>query len=155
MRTTLLVVHVLGAIVALGFSLSYALWIGRGEAAGGSERAFALQTVSWIDRRVTTPAFVLQLVTGMLLVAVTDWGRLRQTWLAVSLALYVALTALAITKFAPAHRAQTAIALRAIGGDDIEPEYAHARAASRRWGVVVTTLTVVIAVLMVWKPDGS
>lgn len=153
MRTTLLVVHVLGAIVALGFSLSYAFWIGRGEAAGGTERAFALQTVSWIDRRITTPAFVLQLITGILLVAVTDWGRLRQTWLAVSLALYVALTALAITKFAPAHRAQTAIAVRAAGGEDADAAYAIAHAVSRRWGMVVTTLTVVIAVLMVWKPD--
>jgi len=68
-RTLLLVLHVLGAVVALGFSLSYGPWIRRGEAHGPSERAFALRTVSWIDRRITTPAYVAQLVTGLLLVA--------------------------------------------------------------------------------------
>jgi uncharacterized membrane protein len=151
-RTWLLVLHVLGAVVALGFSLSYAFWIGRGEAAGPGERAFALRTVSWIDRRATTPAYVLQGVTGIALVGVTTWDRLTQTWLAVSIGLYVGLTVLAIVAFAPAHRAQTALAERAAAGEDVEEAYAAAGARSRRWGVLVTLLTVAIVVLMVWKP---
>ena len=95
-RTFLLVLHVLGAIIALGFSLSYGLWVRRGEADGVQGRAFALRTISWIDRRVTTPAFIAQLITGLLLVATLDWDLLRRAWLEVSLAIYVLLTALAI-----------------------------------------------------------
>jgi uncharacterized membrane protein len=76
-RSFLLVLHVLGAVVALGFSLSYGLWVRRGEADGIHGRAFALRTISWIDRHVTTPAFVSLLVTGLLLVAVIDWDLLR------------------------------------------------------------------------------
>jgi uncharacterized membrane protein len=152
MRMPLLILHVLGAVVALGFSLSYAFWIGRGEAAGAGERAFALRTVSWIDRRVTTPAYVLQAITGVLLVASTDWSRLREAWLAVSVGLYILLTVLAITIFAPAHRAQTALAERAATGEGVEEAYAAAAARSRTWGMVVTALTVAIVVLMVWKP---
>jgi uncharacterized membrane protein len=152
MRSWLLVLHVLGAIVALGFSLSYAFWIGRGEAAGPGERAFALRTVSWIDRRATTPAYILQAVTGVLLVAVTDWARLRQAWLAISIGLYLLLTILAIVGFAPAHRRQTAVAERALAGEDVTAEYAAAGAAARRWGVLVTLLTLTIVVLMVTKP---
>lgn len=152
MRTPLLVLHVLGAVVALGFSLSYGLWIRRGEVAGNAERSFALRTVSWVDRRFTTPAYILQLLTGVLLVAVTDWGRLRESWLEISVGLYVALTVLAIVKFAPAHRAQSALADRLAAGEPAEAEYGAAAARALRLGQVVAVMTVAIAVLMVWKP---
>lgn len=115
-------------------------------------RAFALRTISWIDRRVTTPAYVAQLVTGLLLVATIDWGLLRQAWLEVSLGLYVLLTALAITVYAPAFRRQRAIAERVASGEAAESEYAAASSTATAWGVVVTVLTLLIAVLMVWKP---
>jgi len=59
---------------------------------------------------------------------------------------------LALTKFAPVHRAQTALAERAAAGEEVEAAYATAGARSRKWGVLVTVMTVAIAVLMVWKP---
>lgn len=152
MRTFLLTLHVLGAVVALGFSLSYGLWIRRGEVAGAAERSFALRTVSWVDRRFTTPAYVLQLVTGLLLVAVIDWSILRQSWLEISVGLYVLLTILAITRYAPAHRAQTALAERLATGEPVQTDYDAAAARATKLGVLVTVLTVTIAVLMVWKP---
>lgn len=152
MRIALLVLHVLGAVVALGFSLTYGLWIRRGEVAGAQEQAFALRTISWIDRRFTTPAFILQAVTGVLLVAVTDWARLKQSWLEIAIGLYVLLTVLAIVRFAPAHRAQTALAERLATGEPLQAEYRSAADRAQRLGMVVTALTVAIAVLMVWKP---
>jgi uncharacterized membrane protein len=150
--TLFLVLHVAGAVVALGFSLAYAVWIARGEATGPAERAFALRTVSWIDRRMTTPAYVLQLVTGLVLVSLLDWSVLRQSWLEISLVLYVVLTVLAIARFAPMHRRRSALAVRLAEGETVEAEYAEAAAQAQRWGVVVTMLTVTILVLMVWKP---
>jgi uncharacterized membrane protein len=151
-RTVVLVLHIMGAIVALGFSLSYGLWTARGSAEGAAQRVFALRTVSWIDRRFTTPAYVLQAVTGVLLVALIDWDLLRQAWLEVSIGIYVLLTILAIVAFAPAHRRQTAVAERIAAGEDLEAEYASAATAATRWGLVVTLLTVLIVVLMVSKP---
>jgi len=147
-----LVVHVAGAVVALGFSLAYAVWIARGEATGPTERAFALRTVSWIDRRMTTPAYVLQLITGLVLVWLLDWSVLRQSWLEISLVLYAALTILAITRFAPMHRRRSALAARLAAGDAVQTEYEAVAAQAQRWGIVVTVLTVTILVLMVWKP---
>ncbi len=155
LRSVLLVLHVLGAVVALGFSLSYGFWIRRGEADGPRERAFALRTVSWIDRRITTPAYMAQLVTGLLLVATLDWDLLRAAWLELSLGLYAALTFLAIAIYAPSFRRQRVLAERvAAGKDEGEGGSAYAVAAStaRAWGVVVTTMTLAILVLMVWKP---
>ncbi|GIU97400.1 MAG: hypothetical protein KatS3mg013_1203 [Actinomycetota bacterium] len=152
LRTLVLVLHVLGAIVALGFSLSYGLWLARGEASGAAERAFALRTISWIDRRVTTPAYVLQLVTGLLLVGLVDWGLLREAWLEISIGIYVVLVAIAMAAYAPAYRRQVELAQRLAAGEAVEPAYRTQAAVARRWGVLVTVLTVAIVVLMVWKP---
>ncbi len=152
MRTFLLVLHVLGAVVALGFSLSYGLWVRRGEADGVQGRAFALRTVSWIDRRITTPAFIAQLVTGLALVATIDWDLLRRAWLEVSLGIYVLLTVLAMTVYAPSFRRQREIAERIAAGEADESGYAAAASKATMWGAVVTVLTLVIVVLMVWKP---
>lgn len=152
MGTFLLVLHVLGAVVALGFSLSYGLWVRRGEADGPQGRAFALRTVSWIDRRITTPAFIAQLITGLLLVATIDWDLLREAWLELSLGIYVLLTVLAITVYAPSFRTQREIAEAIAEGHADESEYAAAASKATTWGVIVTGLTLVIVVLMVWKP---
>ncbi|HSL10821.1 MAG TPA: DUF2269 family protein [Actinomycetota bacterium] len=147
-----LFLHVVGAVIALGFSLSYGLWLARGDAVGGERRAFALQTVSWIDRRLTTPAYVMQAVTGIALVFLTDVDRFREAWLELSIGIYVVLTVLAIARYAPAHRRQTALAEALATGDGDARAYADASTVARRWGSVVTALTVVILFLMVWKP---
>ncbi len=152
MRTFLLVLHVLGAIVALGFSLSYGLWVRRGEADGVQGRAFALRTVSWIDRRITTPAFIAQLVTGLLLVATIDWDLLRRAWLELSLGLYVTLVVVAMTVYAPSFRRQREVAERIASGESEETEYQEVASKATTWGVIVTVLTLGIVVLMVWKP---
>ena len=144
--------HVLGAIVAVGFSLSYGLWLVRGDKAGAAERAFALRTISWIDRRATTPAYVLQLITGLLLAGKLGLDILQVQWLRVSVALYVILTVLAITRFAPAHRRQAALAERLAVGEDVGDEYTRAAREAGRWGRAVVALTLVIVVLMVAKP---
>jgi uncharacterized membrane protein len=147
-----LVLHVLGAVVALGFSLSYGLWTARADAAGVAERVFALRTISWIDRRMTTPAYVLQAVTGLVLVGLMNWDLLRRSWLEISIGLYVLLTTLAITRFAPLHRRQTALAERVVAGEASEADYRATADVALRWGLVVTLMTLTIVVLMVTKP---
>jgi uncharacterized membrane protein len=147
-----LVLHVLGAIVAVGFSLSYAFWLARGDATGAGERVFALRTISWIDRRLTTPAYVLQVVTGLVLAGLIGWEILRQSWLELSIGLYVLLVVLAVTGFAPAHRRQTALAERLAAGEPVDDAYRAVAGRARIWGIVVTALTLAIVVLMVTKP---
>jgi uncharacterized membrane protein len=144
--------HILGAVVALGFSLSYGLWLARAEVAGGGARPFALRTISWIDRRLTTPAYVVQLVTGLVLVFLLDASLLRQAWLELSIGLYAAVVALAMSVYAPAHRRQTALAERLAAGEPVEAEYAEVSAKARRYGLLVTGLTLLILVLMVFRP---
>ena len=147
-----LVLHVLGAVIALGFSLSYGIWTALADAAGAAERAFALKSISWIDQRLTTPAYVAQAITGVVLVGLLDWSILKQSWLEISIGLYVLLTVLAITRFAPLHRQQTDLAARLAVGEAAESDYLTTAAQALRWGVVVTLITLAIVILMVTKP---
>ena len=147
-----LVLHILGAVIALGFSISYGIWTALADAAGPSERAFALRSISWIDRRLTTPAYIAQAITGVVLVALIDWSVLKQSWLEISIGLYVLLVVLAMTRFAPLHRRQTALAERLATGDAVEADYRATAASALRWGVAVTLLTLAIVILMVTRP---
>ena len=147
-----LVLHIIGAVIALGFSLSYGIWTALGDSTGAAERAFALKSISWIDRRVTTPAYVAQAITGVVLVGLIDWSVLKQSWLEISIVLYVLLTVLAMARFAPLHRRQTALAERLAAGEVVETEYRAAASRALTWGVVVTLITFAIVILMVTRP---
>ena len=57
-------VHILLAVVAVGFSASYGLIIGRARRAGRAELTFALKTVQAMGDRVANPAFILLFVTA-------------------------------------------------------------------------------------------
>jgi uncharacterized membrane protein len=147
-----LVLHILGAIVAVGFSVSYGIWTALGDATGAAERAFALRSISWIDRRMTTPAFVLQFLTGAVLVWLIGTALLEQTWLRVSIGLYIVLTVLAIAKYSPLHRRQLSLAEQIAAGQTPDEDYAVVARRARIWGVVVVLITLTIVVLMVTKP---
>lgn len=147
-----LVLHIFGAIIAVGFSVSYGIWTALGDATGAAERAFALRSISWIDRRMTTPAFVLQFLTGAVLVLLIGTKILEQPWLRISIALYIALTTLAVAKFAPLHRRQLALAEQIAAGQQPDEDYAAVASRARLWGIAVTLITVVIVVLMITKP---
>ena len=149
-----LVLHILGAIIAVGFSVSYGIWTALGDATGAAERAFALRSISWIDRRMTTPAFVLQFFTGAILVWLIGTTLLQQTWLRVSIGLYVLLTVLAIAKFAPLHRRQLTLAEQIAAGETPDEDYAAVASRARIWGIAVVVITLTIVVLMVTKPSA-
>jgi uncharacterized membrane protein len=147
-----LVLHILGAIIAVGFSVSYGIWTALGDATGAAERAFALRSISWIDRRMTTPAFILQFFTGTILVWLIGTALLQQTWLRVSIGLYILLTVLAIAKFAPLHRRQLALAEQIAAGETPDEDYTAVASRARIWGIAVVLITLTIVVLMVTKP---
>ena len=60
--------HVLLAVIAVGFSASYGLIIGRARKAGRTELTFALKTVQAMGDYVANPSFVLLLLTGFAMI---------------------------------------------------------------------------------------
>src|SRR3989441_11009182 len=66
-------VHVLLAITAVGSNITYAAWNARA-AREPQHLAFVLKGIQFLDNRVANPAYGLLLVTGLMLVAVGNWG---------------------------------------------------------------------------------
>ena len=83
-------VHILAAILAVGFNAAYGLIIGRARRGGldGREMAFALKTVKVMDDRVANPCYLLLGITGVSTVIVQGYAW-SYTWIHTSLALLV------------------------------------------------------------------
>ena len=105
--TTLKFLHVVLAIIAIGFNSAYGLIIGRARKAGTAELAFALRTVKVMDDYVANPCYVLLLLTGVGMVHTSGYPwSLR--WIHVSMALLVVAFVLAIGFYTPTLRKQIA-----------------------------------------------
>jgi uncharacterized membrane protein len=147
---TLKFVHVLLAIVAVGFNVAYGLIIGRARRAGpdGRELRFALKTVKLMDDYVANPCYGLLLVTGAAMVWVSGmpWSL---KWVHMSMGLWVVMALVAALVYTPTLRKQIAV-LEARGPQD--PEF---RSLSKRGGITGGILAVIVLViiwLMVTKP---
>jgi uncharacterized membrane protein len=151
-----LLLHVLGAIAALGPTLTYGLWVSMAERADPATRAFVLRSISWLDRRLPTPAYMAQAVTGVILIGLTGLSFFQTGWLVIGVAIYGALTATAVRAYAPAFRRQRDLAEQ-VAADPTDTgaatAYRSAATTATRFGVIVTALTIVVVFLMVWKPD--
>jgi uncharacterized membrane protein len=142
----LLLIHVVAAIVAVGANLTYAIWF---RAAGSDQDrlVFVIRTVRMIDSRIANPAYIVLLVTGLLMVA-GGIVSLTAGWVLVALGLYAATAVIGVALFAPAIRRQLAEAER----DVTSESYRAATARSTFLGIVTTVLVLVIVALMVTKP---
>ncbi|MGH2545998.1 MAG: DUF2269 family protein [Actinomycetota bacterium] len=141
-------VHVLMAIVAVGFNASYAIWLRRA-ARAPEHHSFALRGVKALDDRFANPAYAVLLVTGLIMVLTTPGLHLTTFWVLVALSLYVVTVVLAAGVYTPTLRKQIE-ALETEG-----PGSARYRALARRStvsGVVLGVIVVVIVFLMVTKP---
>jgi uncharacterized membrane protein len=146
--TTLKFLHVLLAIIAVGFNASYGLLIGRARKSGTAQLGFALKTVKVMDDYVANPCYGLLLVTGigMVQVAGYPWSLL---WIHVSMALLILAFFIAIVFYTPTLRKQIAV-LEASGPNDAEFVRLSKRGAML--GGILGVIALTIVALMVFKP---
>jgi uncharacterized membrane protein len=139
--------HVLLAIVAVGFNAAYGVLLSRA-AREPEHEGHVLRTVKVLDDRFANPAYGLLLVTGLVMVWVGDVD-LTQFWLATAIGLYVVAVVLGIAVYTPTLRGQIR-AFDAEGADSVT-----FRSLSRRGtlvGIVVAVDVIAIVFLMVTKP---
>lgn len=140
-------VHVVMAIVAIGFNISYAVWLSR--AAREPEHApHVLRGLKVLDDRFANPAYVLLLLTGFGMVFEADIP-LDTFWIMASLGIYVLLIVAGLFFYSPVLKRQTELA--EIGQAD-SPEY---RALSKRntsIGGILVLMVLTIEFMMVTKP---
>ena len=142
-------VHILLAIVAVGFNVSYGLLIGRARRAGRVELTFALKTVKVMDDYFANPAYVLLFVTGFGMLHLSGIP-IGTRWVHVSMALLFLAMAIGVGLYTPTLRKQIA-ALEARGPED--PEFRKLSARGQMLGGILAFITLVIIWLMVFKPS--
>jgi len=140
-------IHVVMAIVAIGFNISYAVWLSR--AAREPEHApHVLRGLKVLDDRFANPAYALLLITGFAMVFEADIP-LDTFWIMAALVIYVLLIVVGLMFYSPVLKRQTELA--EIGQAD-SSEY---RALSKRntsTGGILVLMVLTIEFLMVTKP---
>ena len=140
-------VHILAAIVAIGFNISYGVLITRA-AREPEHQLHVLQTVKVLDDRFANPAYGVVLATGLLNVF-TSPVEITELWVLAGLSLFVLLTVGGAFGYTPALRNQIAI-LEAHG--PASQEYERAARRALRIGGVLVVMVIGVVFLMVTKP---
>lgn len=140
--------HILLAIIAVGFNISYAIWLQR--AARQPENLdFTLRGIKTLDDYFANPAYILLLLTGLAMVFTTSIP-LTTFWISAALVLWVIMLILGIGFYTPTLRNQIK-ALEAQGPDSIE--YKRLNQRGMILGIVLAVIVIVIIALMVFKPN--
>jgi uncharacterized membrane protein len=140
-------VHVVLAIVAIGFNISYGVWLSR--AAKEPEHApHILRGLKTLDDRFANPAYALLLVTGFGMVFEADIP-LDTFWILGSLVIYAALIVVGLFFYTPILRRQTEIAE---GGMADSNEYRQLSKRNVMIGGLLVAMVLVIEFMMVTKP---
>lgn len=140
------VIHILAAITAVGANITYTYWLRR----AGLDRDRLVWTIGGIrrlDNVIATPAYVVVLITGILMVA-GGLFSFQAGWIQAAIALYVVVVVVAIGLYAPALKRQ----LEAAEQDPTSGAYAVAASRSNLFGLLTLLAVLVIVVLMVLKP---
>jgi uncharacterized membrane protein len=145
--TIVLLFHILAAIVAVGFNISYAVWIVRARREP-THTAFALKGVKFLDDRIANPAYGVLLVTGLLLVYLGHYS-ITTRWIDSALILFVALIAVAAFVYTPALREQVKLAE---AGDTSSAAFMRLGTRGQIAGQALGLIVLVILALMVFKP---
>ena len=151
----LLVIHTLGAIAGIGPAFAFGI-LGSMAPGAGPEGSLALiGAIHKIERVMLRPTtLVIQWVSGTLLIfnrgLNNHFFSSSRAWLTVSIVLYAALLLLGEFFYGPNTRT---LFEAAKAGDVAEIERQSKRA--KALGPVAPLLTIVIIVLMVWKPGSG
>jgi uncharacterized membrane protein len=144
--------HVLLAIIAVGFNATYGVWLATVAKQPTATQSFVLRGVKRLDDWFANPAYVLLAVTGVTMVFV---GGLSFTtlWIACGIVLWVIAIVLGFFVYTPMLRAQIRV-LETSGpeSEDYQGAASNARFVGVLLAVIVVVIVVVIVFFMVTKP---
>jgi len=141
-------IHVLLAILAVGFNASYGFWLARMAKAPQGTQSHVLRTIKFLDDRIANPAYGLLLITGLFMVfnAGIPFSRL---WIAAGIGLWVVLIFVGLGFYTPTLRDQIRVLESEGPGSE---EYQRLAARGRSLGILLGIIVLVIVWLMVVKP---
>ena len=98
--TTVKFIHILLAIIALGFNATYGVWLARAQQ-HPEHLDFALRGVKFLDDYFANPAYLLLLVSGLTMVFVAGYNILTTFWLLTALVLWLIAIVLGYAVYTP------------------------------------------------------
>jgi uncharacterized membrane protein len=140
--------HILLAMVAVGFNASYAVWLVRARRSV-ENLEFALKGVKFMDDYLANPAYIGLLISGLGMVLLLPWNLLRSFWLEAAIVLWVIVALLGYGVYTPTLSRQIKV-LAAKGPKDEQYRWLDQRA--QRVGPALGVIVLVIIGLMVFKP---
>jgi uncharacterized membrane protein len=140
-------VHVLLAIVAVGFNASYGIWLARA-ASEPDKGLFVLRGIKLLDDRFANPAYVLLLISGLAMVLINQIP-FSTFWIAAAIALYAVLLVVGLGVYTPTLRRQIAAFESEGPGSE---GYRRLAARGTMVGIVLAVVAIAIVFLMVTKP---
>ena len=142
-------IHVLLAIVAVGFNASYGIWLARAANAPQATQSHVLRTIKFLDDRIANPAYGLLLLTGLWMIF--SAGIPVRLWIALAIGLWLVLVVVGLGVYTPTLRDQIRVLESEGPGSE---EYQRLSSRGRTLGIVLGIIVVVIVFLMVTKPAG-
>jgi len=140
-------IHILLAIVAVGFNASYGIWLARA-ATNPAAAPLLLRGVKLMDDRFANPAYAFLLITGLAM-AGTASLPLTTFWIAGATILWLIAMVWGLAMYTPALKGQ----IRALDDKGFDSaEYRQAQQRARTIGVVNLLPIALILILMVFKP---
>ena len=141
--------HILLAIVAVGFNVSYGVWTARA-AREPQHLGYVLRGIKFLDDRIANPAYAGLLLIGLLLIFVGPYD-LTDAWVLIAIGLYVLMGAVALLFYSPTLTRQIAAYE---GGGPASPEFLALGNRARLLGIVLAVIVLLILVMMVVKPGS-
>ena len=142
-------IHVLLAIVAVGFNASYGIWLARSASAPQATQSHVLRTIKFLDDRIANPAYGLLLLTGLWMIF--SAGIPVRLWIALAIGLWLVLVVVGLGVYTPTLRDQIRVLESEGPGSE---EYQRLSSRGRTLGIVLGIIVIVIVFLMVTKPAG-
>ena len=139
--------HILLAIMAVGFNASYGIWLARA-AKEPEHESHVLRTIKVLDDLFANPAYGLLLLTGIVMVLISPL-EFETLWISLSIGLWVVLALIGFLGYTPTLRKQIALLESGGGGT---AEYKGLAVRGRVLGIVLAVIVLVIVYLMVLKP---
>jgi len=154
MHTTMVFLHILGAVLFLGNIIVSAMWVAQARRAGDAAVLhFAATSVMRADWLFTLPGIVLILVTGLL--AAGRWGGFPGTaWVELALTLLIVSGVIWLGVLLRLQRQMIRLTAQAVssGGAVVDERIESVLRRWIIWGGIATLLPLISLVLMVFKP---
>lgn len=145
----LLLLHILSAIVGIGPSFGFGVLGPMSAKLGGPGALAIMEGMHAIDRRLVTPAAIIQPTTGLLLIFSSGRNFWQSEWLWISVILYAGIIILVYGFNNPAFSRMIAMAKE---GKAETPDFQAKAKRVKALGPIIPILAVAIIVLMVLKP---